>query len=225
MVADVINFHKKEAEYRNIKIHVDIPETIPLIETDRGKLQQIILNLVNNAFQAIDNGCFLDIRAEMDGPEHVRLSIQDNGCGISEDHLNKIFEPFFTTKKEGQGTGLGLSITYGLVKNFMATSRFRAKREGHHLCGHAARPNQEGNPIMKVLLVDDEQKFALMLAKRLELRGIQVEVFFSGEKALETVEQGNRFDVAILDVKMPGIGGIELKRRLGQLDERMKFVF
>lgn len=116
MVTDVINFHKKEAEYRNIKIHVDIPEAIPLIETDRGKLQQIILNLVNNAFQAIDNGCFLGVRAEMDGPEHVRLFIQDNGCGISEDHLNKVFEPFFTTKKEGKGTGLGLSITYGLVK-------------------------------------------------------------------------------------------------------------
>lgn len=78
---------------------------------------------------------------------------------------------------------------------------------------------------MKVLLVDDEQKFALMLAKRLALRGIQAEVFFSGEKALDTVEQGNRFDVAILDVKMPGIGGIELKRRLGLLDEQMKFVF
>jgi signal transduction histidine kinase len=116
MVSDVINFHKKEAEYRNIKIHVDIPETIPLIETDRGKLQQIILNLVNNAFQAIDNGCFLGVRAEMDGPARVRLFIQDNGCGISEDHLNKVFEPFFTTKKEGKGTGLGLSITYGLVK-------------------------------------------------------------------------------------------------------------
>ena len=78
---------------------------------------------------------------------------------------------------------------------------------------------------MKVLLVDDEQKFALMLAKRLELRGIQTDVFFSGEQALDTVEHGNRFDVAILDVKMPGIGGIELRRRLGQLDERMKFVF
>ena len=116
MVTDVINFHKKEAEYRNIAISVDIPETIPLIETDRGKLQQIILNLVNNAFQAISNGCILDIRAEMDGPEHVRLFIRDNGCGISEEHLGKVFEPFFTTKKEGQGTGLGLSITYGLVQ-------------------------------------------------------------------------------------------------------------
>ncbi len=127
MVGEVINFHKKEAEYRDIKIHVDIPETIPLIETDRGKLQQIILNLVNNAFQAIANGCFLDIRAEMDGPEQVRLFIQDNGCGISEDHLNKIFEPFFTTKKEGQGTGLGLSITYGLVQKLHGNITVQSK--------------------------------------------------------------------------------------------------
>jgi len=127
MVADVINFHKKEAEYRNISIHVDIPETIPLIETDRGKLQQIILNLVNNAFQAIANGCFLHIRAEMDGPEQVRLFIQDNGCGISEDHLNKVFEPFFTTKKEGQGTGLGLSITYGLVQKLHGNITVQSK--------------------------------------------------------------------------------------------------
>jgi len=116
MVADVLNFHKKEAEYRNITLHVDIPETIPLIETDRGKLQQIILNLVNNAFQAIDNGCFLDIRADMAAPDQVRIAIHDSGCGISEEHLKKVFEPFFTTKKEGQGTGLGLSITYGLVQ-------------------------------------------------------------------------------------------------------------
>ena len=116
MVSDVINFHKKEAEYRDISIHVDIPNSIPLIETDRGKLQQIILNLVNNAFHAIDNGCFLDIRAKMSDDDHVQLFIEDNGCGISETHLNKIFEPFFTTKKEGQGTGLGLSITYGLVQ-------------------------------------------------------------------------------------------------------------
>lgn len=129
MVADVINFHKKEAEYRDIKIHVDIPETIPLIETDRGKLQQIILNLVNNAFQAIHNGCFLDIQAEMDGPEHVRLSIQDNGCGISETHLNKIFEPFFTTKKEGKGTGLGLSITYGLVQKLHGNITVKSKED------------------------------------------------------------------------------------------------
>ena len=127
MVSDVLNFHKKEAEYRNIMVNVDIPEDIPLIETDRGKLQQIILNLVNNAFQAIDNGCFLDVRAKMADSEHVQLSIRDNGCGISEEDLNKIFEPFFTTKKEGKGTGLGLAIIYSLVQRLHGSIKVQSK--------------------------------------------------------------------------------------------------
>lgn len=78
---------------------------------------------------------------------------------------------------------------------------------------------------MNIMLVDDEQKFATMLAKRLELRGIDATVFFSGDEALTAVEKGLRFDVALLDVKMPGIGGIELRRKLQPLDPRMKFVF
>ncbi len=127
MVSDVLNFHKKEAEYRNISLLVDIPETIPPIETDRGKLQQIILNLVNNAIQAVDNGGFLKIRARMEGNRHVSLSIQDNGCGIPEDHLKKVFEPFFTTKIEGKGTGLGLSITYGLVQKLHGNITVQSK--------------------------------------------------------------------------------------------------
>jgi two-component system NtrC family sensor kinase len=128
MVSDVLNFHKKEAEYRDISIHADIPDSIPLIETDRGKLQQIILNLVNNAFQATDNGGLLELQCDLDGDERVCLTIRDTGCGISEAHLKKIFEPFFTTKKEGRGTGLGLSITYGLVKKLHGEIRVQSKQ-------------------------------------------------------------------------------------------------
>ncbi len=78
---------------------------------------------------------------------------------------------------------------------------------------------------MKVLLVDDEQKFALMLAKRLELRGFTVAVAFTGNDALEIVKSEPPFDAALLDVKMPGIGGIELRRQLAVLNPKMKFVF
>jgi signal transduction histidine kinase len=89
---------------------------MPPIETDRGKLQQILVNLVNNAFQAVDNGCNLDISVSSAEAEKVRIAISDNGCGISEETLPRIFEPFFTTKESNMGTGLGLAITYGLVK-------------------------------------------------------------------------------------------------------------
>jgi len=116
IISDVLVFHNKEAAYRNIQVHVDVPEDMPPVESDRGKLQQILVNLVNNAFQALDNGCILDIKASPAGADKVRICISDNGCGMPEDNLPKIFEPFFTTKEGNKGTGLGLAITYGLVK-------------------------------------------------------------------------------------------------------------
>jgi CheY-like chemotaxis protein len=79
--------------------------------------------------------------------------------------------------------------------------------------------------MINIMLVDDEQKFATMLAKRLELRGIKATVFFSGDEAMKAVERGSRFDIALLDIKMPGIGGIELRRRLSTVDSRMRFIF
>ena len=115
VILDVISFQKKEAEYRDIKIRVEVPEGIPDITTDRGKFQQIFMNLVNNAFQAMDRGGSLDISASMDKPEEVTIVVSDTGCGMPQENLNKIFEPFFTTKGH-KGTGLGLSITYGLVR-------------------------------------------------------------------------------------------------------------
>ena len=77
---------------------------------------------------------------------------------------------------------------------------------------------------MKVLLVDDERKFATMLAKRLALRGIDIDPVFTGEDAIVKAKS-QRYDVAILDVKMPGIGGIELERKLKELDAGLKIIF
>ena len=116
IISDVLVFHHKEAAYRNIQVHVGVPEAMPSIETDRGKLQQVLVNLVNNAFQAVDNGCILDIEASPAGTDRVCITIRDNGCGMPEENLPKIFEPFFTTKEGDKGTGLGLAITHGLVQ-------------------------------------------------------------------------------------------------------------
>ena len=78
---------------------------------------------------------------------------------------------------------------------------------------------------MNILLVDDEKKFVMMLAKRLELRGFRVSFVNTGLDAVQLIKQGGSFDIAVLDVKMPGIGGIELRRELHRLAPDMKFVF
>jgi len=114
VVLDTIEFLHKEAEYRCIEVNVDLEGGLT-IETDRGKLQQIILNLVNNAFAAMSDGGHLDIVARKDDGK-ILMEVTDNGSGISEADLKRIFEPFFSTKKDKGGTGLGLSITYGLVQ-------------------------------------------------------------------------------------------------------------
>jgi len=113
---EVLGFLAKEAEYRRIAVAVEAPDDLPAIESDRGKIQQILLNLVNNAFQAMDDGGRLVLRVFAPDPDCVAISVADNGCGIPAADVKRIFEPFFSTKKKKGGTGLGLSITYGLVQ-------------------------------------------------------------------------------------------------------------
>jgi signal transduction histidine kinase len=115
-IEEVLSFLIKEAEYRSIAISVTAPNDIPPFESDRGRLQEIFLNLFNNAFAAMSDGGHLDITARREDENYVSVTITDDGCGIPEADLKRIFEPFFSTKKERGGTGLGLSITYGLVQ-------------------------------------------------------------------------------------------------------------
>jgi signal transduction histidine kinase len=117
IIDDVLGFQTKEAEYRSIDIEVAIPEDIPDFVSDRGKLQQIFLNLINNAFAAMKEGGRLVIRArQLPDEPAIAVTVADNGCGISAADMQHIFEPFFTTKSREGGTGLGLSLTYGLVQ-------------------------------------------------------------------------------------------------------------
>jgi len=117
VVDDVLEFQTKEAGYRSITINVDIPPVIPEFFSDRGKLQQVFINLVNNAFAAMKDGGQLAITSRLSGDgTHIVTTVSDTGSGIPAENIKKIFEPFFTTKSGSGGTGLGLSITYGLVK-------------------------------------------------------------------------------------------------------------
>ncbi|NDV18316.1 two-component sensor histidine kinase [Pseudodesulfovibrio sp. JC047] len=118
---EVVDFLRKEAEYRSITITMDIPENLPPFVSDRGKLQQIFLNLINNAFQAMNDGGQLYIAARKITENRLIFSVDDDGCGIPEADMKRIFDPFFSTKKKRGGTGLGLSITYGLVQELGGT--------------------------------------------------------------------------------------------------------
>jgi two-component system, NtrC family, sensor kinase len=115
IVKEVLGFLGKEAEYRSIEISVSATDNVPKIASDKGKLQQIFLNLFNNAFAAMGDGGKLGIRIT-GNTNSVSVAVEDNGCGIPESDLKRIFEPFFSTKTKQGGTGLGLSITYGLVQ-------------------------------------------------------------------------------------------------------------
>jgi two-component system, NtrC family, sensor kinase len=116
IIEDVLGFLGKEAEYRSITVNIDVDSDISIFKADRGKVQQIFLNLINNAFAAMSDGGQLDIKIEHPESDFMAISVADDGCGIPEADLERIFEPFFSTKTKIGGTGLGLPITFGLAK-------------------------------------------------------------------------------------------------------------
>lgn len=116
IIHDVLGFTGKESEYRSIGVNVRISDAVPPFVSDPGKLQEIFLNLITNAFAAMDDGGTLDIEVEPAGGDQVMVRISDTGHGIPEGDLERVFEPFFSTRIGKGGTGLGLSITYGLVQ-------------------------------------------------------------------------------------------------------------
>jgi two-component system NtrC family sensor kinase len=115
LLKEVLGFLEKEAAYRDLQVVLDFPPHPPTTVSDRGQLQQVFLNILNNAFAAVDDGGRIEIGIKEVEPDSVAIWVEDNGVGIPEEHLSHIFDPFFSTKK-GAGTGLGLSITYGIVQ-------------------------------------------------------------------------------------------------------------
>ncbi len=113
-IEEVISFIEKEIQSKGIKIIYKFKKSLPKITTDKGQLQQVLLNIINNAVDAIDTGGQIEIETKLIDDSHIRISIKDNGPGIPKERLRYIFEPFYTTKTKG--TGLGLYISHGIIK-------------------------------------------------------------------------------------------------------------
>jgi PAS domain S-box-containing protein len=127
VVREVIDFVEKELLYKNVQTKIVFAEDLPHIESDKGQLQQVILNILNNAVDAVEKGGIIEVETRLQDEHTVTISITDNGHGIPESILNHIFEPFFTTKEKDKGTGLGLSISYGIMKKLGGTISVRSK--------------------------------------------------------------------------------------------------
>jgi two-component system NtrC family sensor kinase len=112
-----IEFLKNEARYRTIEIQSNYAPDLPLTTTDQSQVQQVFLNIINNAIDAIgkDGQITINTRTLKQNSE-ISVEISDNGPGMPKDVLQKIFDPFFTTKEVGKGTGLGLSISYSIIE-------------------------------------------------------------------------------------------------------------
>jgi len=128
VILEVIGFLENEALHHNVDVRLQLADDLPQISSDHGQLQQIFLNILNNAFSAVEDGGMVIITTWEHDADTVGVSLQDNGVGMSEETRSHIFEPFFSTR-EGYGTGLGLSITYGIIKKLGGNIEVQSKEE------------------------------------------------------------------------------------------------
>jgi signal transduction histidine kinase len=115
VLRQILGFIQKEVARRSIRVRLNTAGVIPMMIIDRGGLQQVFLNLINNALAALADGGELDITIARRGGEQIQVEVADNGHGIPAEDIQRVFEPFFSTRDQSAGTGLGLSVTYGLV--------------------------------------------------------------------------------------------------------------
>jgi PAS domain S-box-containing protein len=221
---------------------------LPPVEVDPGQMEQVMLNLMVNAWQAMSRQGELTLASEAvtlskafcesyerpPGP-YVHLSLTDTGQGMDEATLGRIFEPFFTTKGVGQGTGLGLATVYAIIKHHRGIIRVDSqpgRGTTFHLflpvSAKAAVPEtsrEDGvlRGVGTILLVDDEDGVRTVAARMLEQLGYHVMSVPSGSRALEIYfGEQHRIDLVILDMLMPGMGGVETFQKLKELDPEVR---
>ncbi len=209
----------------SIQVHKDFDAQLPKTMADFYQLQQVFLNIFNNAQQAIlesKGKGEIKITTQKLG-EMIQIAFEDTGPGIPEENLHKIFEPFFTTKEVGRGTGLGLSISYGIIQQHSGKIYARStlgqgatfiielpilKEEGVSETERKEKPKPLKRKIesKNILVIDDEQSILDILMNTLQQEGHQVDVASNGRIALSKVKETD-YDLVITDIKMPDFDG------------------
>jgi two-component system NtrC family sensor kinase len=233
VVGRTLRMRQYQFNEASVRVEPELAADLPPVLGDARQLQQVCLNLLTNAVQAMSpGGGVLRVRTYQ-ANDHVRLEVQDTGPGIPADARVHIFEPFFTTKKEGEGTGLGLSVSYGIVTTHHGTievvatgpagTTFRvtlpaasalatAQENERDPAPHALRSPLAG---IKLLFVDDEPALRNGMQAFGELRGFTVLTASDGEAALQTARSMG-VDAVVCDLRMPGMDGYAFHERLRQ---------
>ncbi|MGI8548690.1 MAG: ATP-binding protein [Gemmatimonadaceae bacterium] len=237
----------------DVTLATDYGDDMGFVRLDRGQLEQVVVNLVVNARDAMQHGGAVNLRTGSDrrvapaGAVHacgisdwVTLSVSDTGSGMDERTRAHIFEPFFTTKDQGRGTGLGLSTVYGIVTqaggDIVVTSErdvgtkftiFLPTSEEPVATAPAAVPSSDTlRGSETVLVVEDEEPLRRLTRRILESRGYAVLEAANGSDAIAAMAQSpTRVDLVLSDVVMPGMGGRELVERLTPVYPWLRVLF
>ena len=225
LIQKTLELKEYELRVNNIEVILDLDPDLPLTVVDPHQLQQVFINILTNAQQAIMSAGVkegrITIKTELInfGEPMIRISIADNGPGIPEEIIDKIFDPFFTTKEVGQGTGLGLSICYGIIKEHNGNIYAFNSPEGgavmvvelpvlsqEEIERGIARETAQPPPPLRILVIDDEKSIQDLLVDVLSADGHKVDTASDGRIALHKLSS-RKYDVIIADVKMPGMDG------------------
>lgn len=218
-----------ELETNNITVTTVSDPELPWTMADGGQLQQVFLNLIINAETEMNlahgKGKLL-IKAETVG-NTIRVSFQDDGPGIAQEKMLKLFDPFFTTREIGQGTGLGLSVCHGIIREhngqiyaestlgkgatFVVEIPIVVEEKQLGLVKPAVEEPKDVTKA-RILVVDDEPVVRAFLTKLLIGKGHEVDSIDNASDALTKIKRA-RYSVILLDIKMPGMSGIDLYQR------------
>jgi two-component system, NtrC family, sensor kinase len=231
VVARTLRLRGYQLTSNRIVVEADLAAELPSVVGDARQLQQVCLNLVTNAIQAMATrgGGRLEVSTRLDGP-HVVLEMRDTGPGIPEVAKPHIFEPFFTTKGEGEGTGLGLSVSYGIITAHggqieLAASSAAGTTMRVTLPAASQVPSDDPSgdtavPVsrsalwgIRMLFIDDEATLALGVQAYGKLRGFTVLTARDGTEGLELV-RNSPVDAIVCDLRMPGMDGLAFHEHL-----------